>query len=525
MRIRTSIFAITAIGLFIAGVEGCATDATVPDEEDSGTTPVTPTDASKADTNTTRPDTSVPDTGKPDTAVPDTSTPDTAVPDAAEAGVDSGLGPRPGETVDPLAPKPGDPCPAGVNLNDVIDRRCGKCGNQKALCIAGAGGAKVVDAYGACTGEKTGVGACLPKERIVSECGFCGTQTKDCDLSCAYVEGACTGQVAGGCTANEVTYIEGVCPDPAHVRRQVCSAACVKGTPEPCAPRPLDEIVISQTAGMTVSGESAVYSTKIGKLNTGACPRTVSSTLTGYQYVRVKNNGAMEATVTISNGTPAGATKPDTIVALYPGPNAPGDRTMCVGTVFDSPESITTAIPAGGSVIFHQSLFSASATNPRLKTEVTTEYLGATPPTSVAIGPNMNDTVTYFVQFDPAQLTERLSSGACPATLSSSMVAYKYVQVTNPGGAARLVDLSADEPVDSVLAVYSGATPPATAAERAACVGSSNDTCAAAGFPTADSCLAGVSIPAAGSVWVLVQHYFTGASYTSPTRLRITTKN
>jgi hypothetical protein len=351
MRIRTSIFAVTAIGLFVAGVQGCATDATVPDEEDSGTTPVTPTDASKPDTNTSRPDTSVPDTGKPDTAVPDTGTPDTAVPDAAEAGVDSGLGPRPGETVDPLAPKPGDPCPAGVNLNDIIERRCGKCGNQKALCIAGAGGAKVVDAYGACTGEKTGVDACLPRERIVSECGFCGTQSKDCDLSCAYVEGACTGQVAGGCTANEVTYIEGVCADPAHVRKQVCSAACVKGSPEPCAPRPLDEIVISQTAGTSVSGESAVYSTKIGTLTTGACPRTITGTLTSYQYVRVKNDGAMEATVTISNVAPAGATKPNTLVALYPGPNAPGDRTMCVGTVFDSPESITTAIPAGGSVV------------------------------------------------------------------------------------------------------------------------------------------------------------------------------
>ncbi|MBL0194063.1 MAG: hypothetical protein IPQ09_07540 [Myxococcales bacterium] len=520
MRIRTSIFAITAVGLFIAGMQGCASEVTVPDEEDTGTGPVTPTtDASKPDTNTPKPDTGTTDTGTPDTSVPDTS-----VPDAAEAGVDSGPGPRPGEAFDPLAPKPGDPCPAGVNLNDVIDRRCGKCGNQKALCIAGAGGAKVVDTYGACTGEKTGAGACLPRERIVSECGFCGTQTKDCDLSCAYVEGACTGQVAGGCTANEVTYIEGVCADPAHVRRQVCSAACVKGTPEACAPRPLDEIVISQTPGRTVSGESAVYSTKIGKLNTGACPSTVSSTLTSYQYVRVKNDGAMPATVTIENGTPAGATKPNTVVALYPGPNAPGDRTTCVGSVTDSPESITTVIPAGGSVIFHQSLSSASSSNPRFKTDVTTEYLGATPPTSLAIGPNLNDTVTQLVQFDPAQLTERLPSGACPVTLSSSMVVYKYVQVTNAGATARTVDLSGDDPVDSVLAVYTGTNPPATAAERAACVGSANDTCGAA-IPTADSCLTGVSIPAAGHIWVLVQHFFTGASYTSPTRLRVTTKN
>ncbi len=75
---------------------------------------------------------------------------------------------------------------------------------------------------------------------------------------------------------------------------------------------------ISQTAGTTVSGEYTAYANTVGRLTPGPCPSTVTGS-TSYQYVRVKNDGAMEATVTIANGTPAGTTKPDTVVALYPG--------------------------------------------------------------------------------------------------------------------------------------------------------------------------------------------------------------
>ena len=516
MRIRTSIFAITAIGLFIAGVQGCATDATVPDEEDSGTTPVTPTDASKADTNASRPDTGKPDTSVPDTSVPDTGKPDTAAPDAAEAGVDSGLGPRPGETVDPLKPKPGDPCPAGVNLNDVIERRCGKCGNQRTLCIAGAGGAKVVDTYGACLGEKTGPDACLPLERIVSACGFCGTQTKDCDLSCAYVEGACTGQVAGGCTANEITYLEGLCPNLADVKKQVCSATCVKGTPEACAPRPLEEIVISQTAGMTVSGESAVYSTKIGKLTTGTCPSPVTSTLTSYQYVRVKNDGAMAANVTISNVAPAGATKPDTVVALYPGPNAPGDRTMCVGSVSDFVESFTTSIPAGGSVIFHQSLFLASATNPRLKTEVKTNFIGAemapmpdhTIDLALVPGTPVDQAIAFAAATTlPVPIGPVADPGPCPLALSATLTPYRYVRVRNTGAVARTATIETVGATDTIIAYYGGDAPISTA--RTACTGNYSDD-----VTGLNGQITGVTVAPGAYVTVYVGKFSSGAGTT-----------
>ncbi|MBK6464655.1 MAG: hypothetical protein IPF92_27175 [Myxococcales bacterium] len=78
----------------------------------------------------------------------------------------------------------------------------------------------MVDTYGACRGEKTDPAACLPRERIVSGCGFCGTKNKDCDLNCAYVESVCAG-APFGCAPNGITYLEGTCT-PGQTR-QVCS--------------------------------------------------------------------------------------------------------------------------------------------------------------------------------------------------------------------------------------------------------------------------------------------------------------
>ena len=68
MRIRSGIFAVSAVALFIGVVQGCATEVVVVDEED-GSVP-TPLDAAKPDSNTTKPDTSVPpvDAAKPDSA-------------------------------------------------------------------------------------------------------------------------------------------------------------------------------------------------------------------------------------------------------------------------------------------------------------------------------------------------------------------------------------------------------------------------------------------------------------------------
>ncbi|HRG98273.1 MAG TPA: hypothetical protein PLR99_18605 [Polyangiaceae bacterium] len=359
--------------LFFGAAGGCAT-ATVVEDGDGGTDP-TVTDSSVPDTSKPKVDSAPPDTAPP--PAKDSAPPDTAPPPPVDAAPDtSTLSPRPGETVDPLAPKPGDPCPAGVNLNDVIDRRCGKCGNQKALCVAGAGGAKVVDAYGACTGEKTAPDACLPRERLLADCGICGKQTKDCDLSCAYVEGACTGQVAGGCTANEETFIEGVCPNPGDVRRQVCSPTCVKGTPEPCAPRPAPAPDHTVTVGAMGVGVTQAITFDAAKTLTqpdfdifgsdpAPCPFMLSTTATPYRYVRVENPGATARTVTIET---TGST--DTMMAYYLGAApvpTPAARMDCTGQYSDDPgvgsnASLTgVSIPAAGAITVYVVKYSSGA--------------------------------------------------------------------------------------------------------------------------------------------------------------------
>lgn len=519
MRMRAGIFAVTAVGLFIGMVEGCATEVVVPDETDGSTDVV---DAAKADTSTNKPDTSTPDAAKPDAAKPDTSTPDTSTSDAADAAI----GPKPGDPFDPLAPKTGDACPTGVNVNDVVNRRCGKCGSQNALCEAG----RVVGAYGACSGEKTAADACLPGERIVNPCGFCGQQIKNCDNTCAYIEGACQNQVVNGCTANEVTYIEGVCTVASDVRRQVCSAACVKGAPEACGARPVDEITVSQTAGATVIGNfQTTASVKLPLLTGSACPATESATIQSlYHYARIKNTGADVVTVTVANGIPVGSTRPAVTLAAYPGAAIPADRKACSTPPFTtSPEAITFSIPAGGSVMVHTMMDSATATQSKLALEVKTKFVGPeTPPTPdylLTIGANANDTVTQAVQFVNTQTALRPNIGACPVTFSSSTTGFRYVRLTNPTGVDKLVDISGDDPEDTVLAVYPGPNGPLST-NLNACVGSSNDTCpAAASIATADSCVTGVTVPANGSVTVLYQEYFTFDF--NPAVLRVTTKN
>ena len=525
MRIHKGILAVSALGLFVGALQACATDVVDVVDEDSGVTP--PQDAAKTETSTNRPDTSVPgrDTGTPDTSRPDTSTNTDAT---ADSTVDSSVGPRPGDPFDPTAPVEGANCPAGVPLNGVIERKCGKCGSQKAFCEAQpAGGPNKVGAYSACTGEKTGPAACLPRERIISACGFCGTQAKECDSTCAYIEGTCSGQVVGGCVAGEVTYVEGVCSGagqtPTDVRKQTCSAACALGAPEPCAPRPIPELTISQTAAATVSTENETIGT-IARLNTGACPVTATATVTSYQWVRVKNDGADSVNVTITNVAPAVGSKPDTVMSTYPGPNLPVDRLQCTGSVTDFPESITLNIPAAGSVMVLQNVYTGTG-KLKFKLDVRTNFVGAeaapVPDHILTIGANVNDTVTQAISFSATKVLDRLSIGACPRTFSGEVTAYRYIRVVNPTAMVKSVDLSGASGEDTVIGVYPGPDGPLTAA-RGACVGSTNDTCGGT-VAGADSCLANVSIPANGSIVVYLTEYFDDDFNT--TTLRVTTKN
>lgn len=527
MRIRTGIFGAGAIGLFVAIVQGCATEAVVIDEtEDSGSVePVV--DSGKKDSSTAKDSSTTTDSStKPDAAKPDATVTDSSV-DAADAAV----GPKPGDPFDPLAPKEGAACPPGVNINDTIDRRCGFCGTQRALCEAGAGGAKVVGAYGACTGEKTGAGVCLPGERKINACGFCGTQVQNCDNTCAYITGLCQNEVVNGCTANEVTYIEGVCATATDVRKQTCSAACAKGSPEPCAPRPIDEITVSQTAGTTVTGNFQTTGSLKVPLLSGACPATESSTVSSlYHWVRVKNTGAQEVTVTLSNGVPVGGSRPAVTFTGYAGSTIPTDRKACtLPPATTSPEKITFAIPANSAIMINTQLDTSTATQAKLALEVKTNFIGAEVPAApdhiLTIGPNAGDTVTQNIQFVATQTLDRpntLSPYTCPRTFSGTQTAYRYIRLVNNTATAKTVDVSGDDPVDTVIAAYPGPDTPIST-QRANCVGVINDFCpAAANIATADSCLTGVNVPANGSTIIYIAEYF--ADDFDANVVRVTTK-
>ncbi len=503
-------------------VAGCATEAIPEDEADSATPPVvdsSTTDATKTDAKPPTPDANVRDTSTPDSAKPDATTTDSSVTDAT-ADADSGIGNLPGEQFDPNAPKTGAACPTGVAEFDTITRRCGTCGSQKAFCEAG----RIVGAYGACSGEKTGTDICLPGAREVGvECGLCGSQVRNCDGTCVWSSALCTGEVVGGCPKGQVTYVEGVCTNVNQVRKQTCSQTCSRQAPEACADLPPDDILTAaQTAGGVVSGTYSLspLTRTIPRLNSGVCPATSSSTSVTYHYARIDNTGTDSINVTIATGTPAGSTKIDAMVSAYAGKTVPayaGARQACTGSVRDTPEAATLNIPAGGSAVFLTTAFASAKTGP-IKLDVTTNFIGA-PPTFLTV-PAVGSSASFPVTLAAANTIVKPNApspdpGPCPLSLSSDSTAYQYVEVRNTTAAPRTVKLETTA-LDTLMAYYAGATPPATPADRLACVGQFADGLSV-------STLNGVVIPANSSISVYVGGYLT--STLGDTSLKVTTTN
>ncbi|HRG96638.1 MAG TPA: hypothetical protein PLR99_10335 [Polyangiaceae bacterium] len=499
---------------FFVGFLACATSEVTPDEPDPDPTPTV--------------DGAAPDRAAPADATTDTAPPPKdAQPDRADAlpadarvdvadAADSGFTTYPGDPFDPLAPKEGDPCPAGTPVNAIVERRCGKCGVQKAFCETGS----VVGTYGPCLGEKTAAVNCLPRAREILQCGLCGSQTRQCDAACLWVENACLGEVAGGCLANEVKHLEGLCADPAEVRRQQCSGACTPGAPAPCGPQIADELVASSTVGDIVSGIFNTSSTTrtLERMNSGACglSTSVSTTKTPFHYARVTNPSATSVNVTVTHEVPPGASKLTVYRAAYEGATAipdPANRINCTGQVMLSTSSpaygaLTFNVPPGGSVVVYTGTSSATSAG-RLKLDVKTNFLGPEPAPAVdhdvMLSPNSGETVTEPVSFVTTQTTTRLSSaGVCPRALLTTITPYRYIRVTNPTAGELVADLSLATGVNTTLVAYRGLSAPPLASERNACSGSINDSCGAA-VAGADSCLTGVTLAPGESIYLLAQ--------------------
>lgn len=140
--------------------------------------------------------------------------------------------------------------------------------------------------------------------------------------------------------------------------------------PEP--PPPIDHVVtIGPNANDVVTQAVQFVSTQVGtrpgSSGFGACPTVITTTATyGYRYIRVVNPTATAKTVDIIGDEPA-----DTVLAVYPGPDAPisTQRTACLGSTNDT--CATTAlgdscvlgvsIPANGSVVAYYGPWSSSS--------------------------------------------------------------------------------------------------------------------------------------------------------------------
>ncbi len=515
MNVRSALVGLSSVLAATGMMVACATETvTVDDPVDGSVEPVAdaspdrvvPKDAAKDSTSPT------------DASKPDSTTVTDASPDSGDASID-----KAGEPFDPAAPKAGDPCPPGIPVNSIVERRCDKCGTQKALCEAG----NVVGMYGPCLNAKTDPTACLPGERKSVSCGLCGKSVKTCDNTCTYTESLCSGEVAGGCVPGTVKYLA-TCANPAEFRRQVCSATCGLSAAEPCAPRgPDGTITVSATAGGVVAYNATLdASQKLPLMDFPFyCPAVFSTTSTVAAYVELKNTTATPANVTLFNKD----TALSVALAYYPGATVPANRAACSDHA--GVDKITVTVPANGSVIVYVGLGNTTAS--AVKLEAKTNFVGTETPVAVdhtlAISQTVGGSVDQNLTFDETKFLAVSGSpnapasydgpNACPVTKFGVEAPYRYVRLTNSSATARTVNLlAADTVPDSYIAVYPS-VPLSTA--RTACTASYNDDCNNVDY---NACLDGVTVPANGSVVVYFGQVTEDGIYDTNT-LQVTTAN
>ncbi len=313
-----------------------AADATVP--ADAG-----PADAGPADA--TVPDATVPDAGPPDTGVRD-------------AAVDAG--------------------PVCRSATDIIERACGACGTQSALCESGDAGI-TMGAFSYCFGERDG--GCVPGNEPDGgvPCGRCGHARSVCQSDCTYASGSCIEPATAVCTPGEKTFKLGLsCPNPGEGRYATCGSACTFAFGD-CV---IEEtwITASETIGGTASRSMVITSGKtIGRGGSSGTSCTATSTATPYETIVVRNPSAQNLSVSIWNSFGSGASSYyDTVMNVFAGETLPATRGACLGandTCSTSPcisssglGGFPTASPitlnAGQSLLVYTGCWSSSCSTP-----------------------------------------------------------------------------------------------------------------------------------------------------------------
>jgi hypothetical protein len=341
-------------------VAGCTADGGAGGEEtDSGTT-------SSGDNGGSSSGIAVPDSSTdPVDARADTGKPDAKADSALDAAKEAEAGPK--------APEPGDAC---TSPGTVFQRACGACGTQEAVCEANN---KVSD-YSFCAGEVAG--GCTPGATRSAPCGKCGTRNEVCQNNCTWAVGACGGEPPQACTPLEEKYITAGCSAPSTFRKQVCQNNCQYGPPSPlpCFDFPPDVTIAGAVDGeVTYDGNLTPLTDRIARVASGTCPSTLSTTLTSYSYLVVKNPTAQTAKVEIYYTAPAGGANIDTITGVYnvPPPKTDAERQACVGKVNDfcSTAPCTTSwsglvgadapsIAPGASIVVYTAAYFATDTGP-----------------------------------------------------------------------------------------------------------------------------------------------------------------
>ena len=134
--------------------------------------------------------------------------------------------------------KPGSDCPAdgthsAGGIGSAQSKPCGVCGMQVSTCLAVDGGRAAWSEYGACSGEVAG--GCTPGEVVgaPAPCGHCGTMVTRCDNACAPQQGPCTGQPANSCMPGADDKTTAGCGVNGTYHHRTCSDQCTWGNYSP----------------------------------------------------------------------------------------------------------------------------------------------------------------------------------------------------------------------------------------------------------------------------------------------------
>ncbi len=289
-----------------------------------------------------------------------------------------------GKDAGPPPPDEGENCPTA---NDIIKRSCGTCGTQEAVCLAnsdGSAGGKV-SPYSECKGQV--VDGCMPGTVEEVACGNCGKQKRTCNAYCGWTNnGTCTGQPTNSCTPGSVELLGAGCGSNLY-RQKSCKADCTWDNISATCFAPPTFVNAPPTVGGVNSTVAILSSTQtIARAGTGTCPVTISTSVTPYAYIEVRNPNPKAITVSVYNSQAPGGPVIDTVMVGYSGSNVPATeaaRKNCVGSGNDSGNSTLTgstsfasldgtralSIPANGSAqVYFASWYSYDANDPSKST-------------------------------------------------------------------------------------------------------------------------------------------------------------